>query len=230
MTRPELVAVRAVVFDLDGTLADTERLSDLAWGAVLARRGYTATPSDFAALVGRTVAANLAHFAARVDLGDPVRFRAEVREVFLGLVATDLRLHEDAVTTLAVLASDGLPIAVATSSTREHATRVLAAGDLGRLVTTVVAAEDVEHHKPDPAPYREACRRLGVDPGFVTAVEDTPVGAASARGAGAWTVAVRRAHAAPDLADHADVVVDRLSPAVLRSRPATPPDRGAIGA
>ncbi len=220
MNARSVVPVQAVVFDLDGTLADTERLSDLAWREVLARRGYAATPADFAALVGRPVAANLAHFAERVEIGDPEAFRAEVRTAFLALVATDLRLHADAVGALRALAAEGVAVAIATSSTRDHAARVLAAGDLERLVGTVVAAEDVVRHKPEPDPYLEALRRLGVPPALAAAVEDTPVGAASARAAGAWTVAVRRAHAVPELADAAHVVVDAVSVEVLRARPA----------
>ena len=220
MTQSAAVRVSGVVFDLDGTLADTERLSDLAWTEVLARRGYATTPADFAALVGRPVAANLAHFAARIDLGDPARFRAEVREAFLARVRTDLRLHDDAVTALRTLATEGVTVGVATSSTAEHAARVLAAGDLERVVAVVVAAEDVRRHKPDPEPYLEACRRLGVPPARAAAVEDTPVGASSARAAGLWTVAVRRAHATPDLAASADVVVDLVAADVLRTRPA----------
>jgi len=216
------VPVRAVVFDLDGTLADTERLSDLAWSRALASRGYRATPEDFAALVGRPVGANLAHFAARVELGDPVVFRAEVHEAFLALIATDLRLHEDATTSLRALAAEGVAVAVATSSTRGHATRVLAAGGLDAIVREVVAAEDVTRHKPDPAPYLEACRRLGVPVALAAAVEDTPVGATSARAAGAWTVGVRRAHAVPELALAAHVVVDELSADLLRVRPMDP--------
>ncbi|MGA1775141.1 MAG: HAD family hydrolase, partial [Nitriliruptoraceae bacterium] len=155
------IPVRAVVFDLDGTLADTERLSDRAWAEVLARRGYTATPEDFAALVGRPVAANLAHFAARVELGDPVGLRAEVRAAFLGLVAVDLRLHDDAVGALRTLAGEGVAVGVATAAPREHADRGLAAGGLTGVVAAVVAAADVARHQPDPAPYREALRRLG---------------------------------------------------------------------
>lgn len=230
MSAAAVVPVRAVVFDLDGTLADTERLSDLAWTEVLARRGYAATPADFAALVGRPVAANLAHFAARVELGDPDAFRAEVRASFLALVASDLRLHDDAVGSLRALAADGVAIGIATSSTREHADRVLAAGDLGGLVGAVVAAEDVARHKPDPDPYLEALRRLGVRPATASAVEDTPVGAASARAAGVWTVAVRRAHAVPELADAADVVVDLVTPEALRTRPAPVGDGRGPGA
>lgn len=219
---PTLIPVRAVVFDLDGTLADTERLSDLAWTAALQRRGYHPTRDDFSALVGRPLAANLAHFSDRVALGDLTVFRAEVHEAFLALVATDLRLHEDTVGSLQRLASDGVPVAVATSSTREHATRVLATGGLDRLLDVVVVAEDVQRLKPDPAPYLEACRRLGVPSDLVAAVEDSPVGAASARASGAWTVGIRRVHAVPELALHAHVVVDEVTPELLRMRPAGP--------
>jgi HAD superfamily hydrolase (TIGR01509 family) len=217
--RTSATVVEAVVFDLDGTLADTERLSDLAWSAALERRGYRPTPEDFSSLVGRPVGANLAHFAARVELGDVVAFRAEVHEAFLDLVATDLRMHADTVGSLRTLAAEGVAIAVATSSTRAHATRVLAGGDLARFVPVVVAAEDVDRHKPDPAPYLEACRRLGVPAHLAAAVEDSPVGAASARAAGAWTVGVRRVHAVPELARYAHVVVDAVTPELLRTRP-----------
>jgi HAD superfamily hydrolase (TIGR01509 family) len=201
----------AVVFDCDGTLADTERLSDIAWREALQRRGYPADASDFAALVGRPFAQNWAYFSARAALGDMEEFRSDVRTRFRALFDGDLELHDDAVGVLRDLARRGVGIAVASSSTRDHIERVLDRAGITSEVTVMVGSEDVTEHKPLPAPYLEACRRLGVAPSRSSAVEDTPVGAMSARSAGLFTVAVRRAHAAPDLGVHADRTVDVLT-------------------
>jgi beta-phosphoglucomutase-like phosphatase (HAD superfamily) len=78
------------------------------------------------------------------------------------------------------------------------------------IVQLVIASGDTALHKPAPEPYLTACTSLGVDPHRTVGVEDTTTGARSSRAAGLWTVAVRRAHAVPELHDHADLVVDRL--------------------
>lgn len=206
----------AVAFDCDGTIADTESLSEVAWSETLATRGVTWTAEDFAALVGRPFAANWAHFSARGDLGDIEVFRSEVRARFRALFDAALVVHDDVVDVMRAAASDGLGIAVVSSSTRDHIDRVLDRAQVADLVTHIVASGDTTAHKPEPDPYLAACALLGVAPTRTVGVEDTPTGARSARAAGLWTVAVRRAHAVPELADHADLVVDRLEVAHLR--------------
>jgi HAD superfamily hydrolase (TIGR01509 family) len=201
----------AVVFDCDGTLADTESLSDQAWRESLAAYGYEATEADFRAVIGYPFPQNWAYFSAQVDLGDQAEFRAKLRARFLELFDRDLELHDDAVGTLRQLAEAGVPVAVASSSSHEHVRRVLARGQLTDLVGAIVGADDVPLHKPDPTPYVVAARQLGVDAHRCTAVEDTPVGVTSAVGAGMFTVAVVRAHAdAAELAQ-AHRVVDKVT-------------------
>lgn len=202
----------AVAFDCDGTIADTESLSEIAWSETLRARGVVWTAEDFAALVGRPFAANWAHFQARGDLGDVDTFRDEVRTRFRALFDADLAIHEDAVGTLRAAVDAGLGVAVVSSSTRDHIDRVLDRAGVAHLVGPIVASGDTAGHKPEPDPYLAACRLLDVDPATTVGVEDTPTGARSSRAAGLWTVAVRRAHAAPDLVEHADVVVDLLTP------------------
>ncbi len=202
----------AVAFDCDGTLADTESLSEIAWSETLRARGIDWAADDFAALVGRPFAANWAHFQARGDLGDVDTFRDEVRTRFRALFDADLAIHHDAVDTLRAAVDAGLGVAVVSSSTRDHIDRVLDRTGVAHLVGPIVASGDTPGHKPDPDPYLAACRLLDVDPAATVGVEDTPTGARASRAAGLWTVAVRRAHAAADLADHADVVVDVLTP------------------
>ena len=182
----------AVVFDCDGTLADTESVSERAWEEVLARRGYRATVEDHDAIIGLPFARSWEHYLGRVDLGEPREFRAELRSRFVELLAEGLHLYEDALTTMRRLAQAEVPIGVASSSTRRHVERILELGGVRDLVATVVSADDVTEHKPAPEPYLAAVGALGVRPERAVAIEDTAVGIASARAAGLFTVGVRR--------------------------------------
>jgi HAD superfamily hydrolase (TIGR01509 family) len=197
-----------VVFDCDGTLADTEALSDKAWIGALAEHGYEPTDADFQELVGYPFPENWAYFSRRVDLGDQERFRLGLRDRFVALFEAELELHEDAVDTLRELAAHGVPIGVASSSTRSSVNRVLDRAGVRELVRVVVGVDDVEEHKPAPEPYLRAAAGLELEPWRCSAVEDTPVGVRSARAAGLFTVAVVRAHGDPDRLAGAHRVVD----------------------
>lgn len=206
---------RAVVFDCDGTIADTESISDRAWQATLAEHGYTPTPDDFRAVIGHPFPQNWAYFAARADLGERDAFRARLRERFIHLFDRELAVYPDAIATIAALGDAGVPIAVASSSSRGHVRRVLDRAGVRDRVAAIVGADDVEHHKPDPMPYLEAAAAIGVDPRECSAVEDTPVGLAAALGAGMFSIAVVRSHGvAEELAD-AHRVVHELTVAAL---------------
>jgi len=215
----------AVAFDCDGTIADTESLSEIAWSETLASRGHVWTDDDFRTLVGRPFAVNWAHFNARGDLGDVEVFRSELRARFRVLFDERLEVHDDAVEAMRAVHDRGSAIAVVSSSTRDHVDRVLDRAGVAALVDRIVASGDTERHKPAPDPYLAACVGLGADPRRTIGVEDTTTGARSARAAGLWTVAVRRAHAVPELREHADLVVDRLEvtdlvlPAIRRTGP-----------
>lgn len=215
-----------VVFDCDGTLADSETLAARAWSDVLARRGIEVTAEDHAAIIGHVWPRGFEHFAARADLGDRDAFRAELREHAAGIFDDELRLFPDAVATLRDLADAGVPIAVASSSSHAHVLRCLDRGGLVPLVSAVVGADDVRQHKPHPEPYLAAAAALGLDPARCTAVEDTPTGLASARAAGTFTVAVERGVVDPAGLRGADRVVRELDlPAVV-----PPSDWGAPAA
>lgn len=209
----------AAAFDCDGTIADTESLSEIAWADILRSRGVAWTADDFNALVGRSFEVNWAHFQHRGDLGDADTFRRQLRDRFRALFDEHLDVHDDVVATMHEAAKSRIPIAVVSSSTRDHVERVLERSGVSELVTVVVAAGDTSRHKPAADPYLAACQRLGILPSATAAVEDTPTGARSARAAGLWTVAVRRAHAVAELDEVADLVVDSVRFEHLRIRP-----------
>lgn len=200
----------AVAFDCDGTIADTESLSEIAWSETLSARGLVWSAADFQVLVGRPFAVNWEHFSARGELGDVETFRGELRARFRALFDERLEVHEDVVEAMRAARAQGSAIAVVSSSTRDHIDRVLDRAGVVSLVHLVIASGDTALHKPAPEPYLAACTELRVDPHRAVGVEDTTTGARSSRAAGLWTVAVRRAHAVPELSDHADLVVDRL--------------------
>jgi len=211
-------------FDCDGTIADTESLSEIAWSEVLVARGVRWTPEDFQALVGRPFAANWAHFSARGDLGDVQEFRSALRSRFRALFDERLEVHMDVVGVMRQVDERGVAVAVVSSSTRDHVERVLDRAGVSALVAHIIASGDTVEHKPDPAPYLAACHALDVPVEHSVAIEDTPTGARSARRAGLRTVGVRRAHAVPELAEHAHLVVD-----VLRIGDLLLPDPGPTG-
>lgn len=200
-----------VVFDCDGTIADTESLSRRAWTEILTAHGYAPTPDDAAAVIGHPFPRNWQYFASRADLGEQATFRARLRERFLELFDRDLQIYPDAVATMRALHELRIPIAVASSSEHRHVDRVLERAGLSDVVRAVVGADDVERHKPHPEPYRAAASSLGVRPDECAAVEDTSVGVASALAAGMFTVAVVRAHGSEDALSGAHRVVRELT-------------------
>lgn len=199
----------AVVFDCDGTLVDSERLSHAAMTEVLAEDGHTVTDADYAAVVGRAWPHTRAYLAERFGYGDEQvdAYLHRARRAFRARL-WDLVVHDDAVQVLDELRARGVPVGVCTSSGREHLELVLDRPELRGRFGACVAREDTDEHKPLPAPYLLAAERLGVAPGRCVVIEDTPTGIASGRAAGMAVVAVDRGYGL-DLSE-ADTIVEAL--------------------
>ena len=209
--------MKAVVFDLDGTLVDSEPLAYEAWRRELRRHGYELLERDQEATRGRTYRAAHAYFAERVD-GMPAadefwgRFSGTLFELF----ETELTPFEDAVATARELHRRGVPIAIASASPRERLDATLRAARLDGLFDVTVAGDEVEHAKPAPDLFVAAAVRLGIPPDQCVAVEDSPIGVESALAAGMTVVAVaRKPEHRADLRAH--TVVDELTAAVIEA-------------
>jgi HAD superfamily hydrolase (TIGR01509 family) len=179
---------QAVVFDLDGTLIDSEALVKEAHFAACAGMGLTMTEAQFLALVGMHREANdlqlKSYYGDDFPLEDFIAAtRAHVGDRVAPLKAGALELM-DALDALA------LPYGLATSSRRPWVERHFAAHALTERFRAVVTRQDCVEGKPHPEPYLNASRLLGAAPGDVLALEDSYAGVASAHAAGCMTVMV----------------------------------------
>jgi HAD superfamily hydrolase (TIGR01509 family) len=210
------VSVKGVVFDCDGTLVDSERLSFQAWREVLAGHGYELRDDDIEATRGRSYPHVHAYFAERASIPDADAFWPLHSGRLYELLETDLEVFADAVEAARDLKERGVPIAIATGSRRERLDATLRAAGLHELFDVTVAQDEVPQAKPAPDLFLRAAELLGVTPAECVAVEDSPTGVEAALAAGMRVVAVARApEHRPGL--RGGVVVDRLTAAVIEA-------------
>ncbi|MDQ0989771.1 HAD superfamily hydrolase (TIGR01509 family) [Streptomyces sp. V3I7] len=185
MTPNPRLPLQAVLFDMDGTLVDTERLW---WEAVEQVAGRPLTEADQPEVLGRAVEDTAAWLGA-AD-GTPVAdVAATLHREFADRVRTGIVPRPGALALLDALAGAGVPTALVTASPRPVADLVLDALGASRFAASVTA-DDTDRTKPAPDPYLAACRALGVEPAACVAVEDTETGVASAEAAGCAVLAV----------------------------------------
>ncbi|MER5928986.1 HAD-IA family hydrolase [Streptomyces sp. NPDC002054] len=222
---PAPPVLQAVLFDMDGTLVDTEQLWWDTVAEVAAGLGYDLVTADQPDVLGRPVE-HTAGVLARLTGAPLGPIAAELHRAFAERVRTRVVPRPGALALLGALRDEGVPTALVTASPREVADTVVAAlaeaGHGGFTVT--VTADDTPLTKPNPDPYLAACRALRVPPAACVAVEDTPTGVASAEAAGCQVLAVPSV--APIEAAPGRTVLDsleRATPDRLRALVATAP-------
>ncbi len=201
----------AVIFDMDGTLLDTEAVFRTIVFDVCGGLGYEMTDAVHLGMVGSSHEVTNALLVEAYGVSFPYAlFDEQCRTIMRSRLEEAVPVKRGALEILDELRGRGIPAAVATSSKSHHAIPHLErAGLLGHF-ETIVTRDDVTHPKPHPEPYLTAARRLGIEPDRCLAIEDSHAGVRAAHAAGMQTVMV------PDLVHPSDEVRE-LCAAVMES-------------
>ncbi|MEU9037625.1 HAD family phosphatase [Streptomyces sp. NPDC048352] len=182
----------SVIFDLDGTLVDSEPNYYESGRRTLERHGVPDfTWEQHSRFIGIGTLETLEVLKDRYGLRAPVeQLLAEQNAAYLELARTRTRTFPQMRAFVERLHGRGVPMAVASGSSREAIDAVLEGTGLAALLPTAVSAEEVGRGKPAPDVFLEAARRLGAPPGDCVVVEDAAPGALAAHAAGMRCVAV----------------------------------------
>jgi pseudouridine 5'-phosphatase len=211
---PEL---RAVVFDLDGIIANTEDLYEQAGETVLGRRGKTYDADLRERIMGRPVVDSIRIMIECHSLPDTVDdLMGECAEMLQQLISTSLAPMPGAASLINDLHAATLPIAVATSATPEYADNVLTRLNLKQRFRFILTAADIHRGKPDPEIYLLSAARLGIAPSQMMVLEDSANGCRAAVDARAYAVAVPNRHTRNHNFSGARFVADTLNDPRIR--------------
>ena len=181
---------RALLFDLDGTLAETNSLHLPTWADALRPHGVEIDEHFFRQNIsGRSNAKIVRDLLPDLSVED-ARDLTGAQESSFRERAPELEPLPGLVDFMEEGRCRGLSLALVTNAPSENVEAVLLALELREFFDEVVLSDEVGNVKPDPAPYREALERLGVAPAEALAFEDSTLGIASAVGAGIPTVGI----------------------------------------
>jgi HAD superfamily hydrolase (TIGR01509 family) len=213
----ETIELRAVVFDLDGLLVNSEDLYEQAGETVLRRRGKTYDATLREQMMGRPVVDAIQLMIDCHSLPERLEdLMNECREVLDELLASELAPMPGVDGLLDALEAAQMPLAVATSGTRAYAHHALSQLKLKHRFRFILTAEDIRRGKPDPEVYLLAAQQLGLTPPQMMVLEDSANGCRAAVAAGAFTIAVPNRHTRDHNFAGARLVADTLADPRIR--------------
>ncbi|MGW3117753.1 HAD family hydrolase [Streptomyces sp. NPDC001107] len=182
----------SVIFDLDGTLVDSEPNYYEAGRQTLAEHGVPDfTWAEHERYVGVSTLETAALWKQEYGLAAPVdELLADTDRRYLELARTATRAYPEMRKFVELLATEDVPMAVASGSSPEAIEAILAGTGLDAYLRTVVSADEVPRGKPAPDVFLEAARRLGATPADCVVLEDAAPGAVAAHAAGMRCIAI----------------------------------------
>lgn len=189
--------IKYAIFDMDGTLLDTEPLYEKAWVDIGEKWGLEGMAEKYPLIVGRSIESICSMMKEWFGEDfDASGFFEERMKCFVGLIEREIPIKKGCIELLEFLKQRGIPMAIATSTPMYITSNNIDKTGIGKYMDAVVTAEAVQNGKPAPDIFLEAAKRIGADPLYTIVCEDSING-------------IRGAHRA---AMKPIMVIDRLAP------------------
>lgn len=191
--------LEAILFDLDGTLADTDSIHFAVWQDILVRFELDIDRAFYRQRIsGRTNSKIIKDIISQLTLEEAWKLATEKEETFRR-IANSLKPTPGLDKLIRLTDKKGIKKAIVTNAPENNAHYLLKVLHLKDSFPTVILAQDAPPGKPDPAPYQLALERLAVHPSKAIAFEDSAAGIHSAVGAGIYTIGITSSHPESDL-------------------------------
>jgi beta-phosphoglucomutase family hydrolase len=201
---------RAVIWDMDGVIADTGTYHRLSWQFALKKQGKTFTEEDFQRVFGQRNDTIIRKVMGKELTQPEIDCIANDKEVFFReAVKSHVKPFPGVVALLNTLKNNGISAAIASSAPLENIRLILEEGGVANYFQAIVFGREVSEGKPSPQVYLKAAHKLGAAPADCIVIEDAVAGVEGAKRAGMHCIAVTNTHEAAGL-NKADLVVDSL--------------------
>lgn len=203
--------IKAFIYDVDGTLINTEPLHVNAWDRALDEQGSSLnslSPDFLQTMAGKKPVVIAEGMINELKLRiSPNELLETKTKKFLASVATSLRAMPGAVESIRKFKSSGYSLAIGTSLDRPFVDSVLERLDVQNEFDVIVTGDEINRGKPDPETYLLVAQRLGVNASECLVFEDARTGVEAAKASGAFCIAVENREAAPQQLDEADIII-----------------------
>jgi beta-phosphoglucomutase family hydrolase len=204
--------IRAVLFDMDGVIAETEHVHVEAEKQTMLKYGVQITEDELHRYTGTTAKQMFMELIAKYKLDTTFeKIFNEKEEIMFRLLEMDTQPVKGVIELLCKLKEKHVKLAVASSSHRRLVQYVLRKLEITELFDSIISAEDVTHGKPDPEIFLMSAKRLNVSPAECLVIEDAKLGVEAAKEAGMKCLGYRNPHSGNQDLSKADIVTDDFS-------------------
>lgn len=205
--------IKAVIFDMDGVIVDSEPIQSKSWEKLLHERGITPifNENGFIHEIGSTGDKSYLKIMKSHNITEDLQtIRKRRREIFVKILQENLTPNPGLIKLLEEIKKKKLKIAVASNRLLEHVYLVLDELHIRTFFDAVIGPRSDLRHKPFPDIYIETAKELGLIPSECIAIEDSDIGIISAKAAGMKTIALTTPHISREKLSQADSIVDSL--------------------
>ncbi len=204
------IDTRAVIWDMDGVIADTAPFHLKTWQETFRKRGVKFTEEDFRHIFGQRSDAIVRNTLGGVISQDEVDAIVKKKNRdFRNAARHNIKSLPGAIKLIELLIKHGFKIALASSAPIENIQLLTEALGINNLFHSIISGRDVSQSKPSPQLFLLAAQRLGVEPKNCVVIEDAIAGVTAAKKAGMHCIAVTNTSPRESLKE-ADLIVDSL--------------------